>query len=156
MLDPSALETWGMPGLFVAAFLAGSIVPAPSEGVLAALVYSGISPARAVVVATAGNLLGATTLFLLGRWLHDDRRSRLGRWLEARRTAAGPKYQRAVERVRRFGAPALLLSWLPFVGDLLVLAAGVLGIAPLGFLIFTAAGKALRYAAIAWSVTAAL
>ncbi len=57
-----ALEAWGLPGLFLAALLAGSVFPVPSEGVLAALVYAGVPAAWTVLVATVGNVLGASTL----------------------------------------------------------------------------------------------
>ena len=51
----------GLLGLFCSAFLAGSVLPFPSEGVLAALVGQGESPWLAVGVATAGNVLGDIT-----------------------------------------------------------------------------------------------
>lgn len=50
------LVSLGLLGLFVAAFLAGSVLPFPSEGVLAALVYNGSAMTPAVLIATAGNV----------------------------------------------------------------------------------------------------
>ncbi len=156
MFEPSLLEAWGLPGLFLAAFLAGSIVSAPSEAVLAALVSEGASPGWSATVATLGNLLGAVTVFALGRWLHEDRTSRLGRWLERGRQQAGHRFERAATLLRRWGSPLLLLSWLPFVGALLVLAAGALGVRAAPFVLFAGLGKGLRYFAVAHSVAAAL
>jgi membrane protein YqaA with SNARE-associated domain len=59
-----------------------------------------------------------------------------------------PAQQRAIERLRRFGSPALLLSWLPVVGDPLCFAAGWLRQSFLLSLLFIALGKAARYTAI--------
>ena len=56
----------GLLGLFLASFLAGSVLPFPSEGVLAALVGQGQSVGLVVGVATAGNVLGAITLYGMG------------------------------------------------------------------------------------------
>jgi membrane protein YqaA with SNARE-associated domain len=59
-----------------------------------------------------------------------------------------------VEAARRFGVLLLLFSWLPVVGDGFCFAAGWLR---LPFWISVAAiavGKALRYAAILWIVSA--
>jgi membrane protein YqaA with SNARE-associated domain len=50
-----------------------------------------------------------------------------------------------VQRLRRYGPPALFLSFLPLVGDVLVVAAGWLKL-PLGpSMLWIAAGKATRY-----------
>lgn len=150
-----ALEVWGLPGLFLAAFLAGSIVPAPSEGVLAALVYAGVPIARAVAVATVGNVLGATSLWGLGRWAASGRHSPFAGWLERRVRAAGQRLERARGAVARFGPLVLLLSWVPVIGDLAVLAAGLVGVRAVPFVVFTALGKGLRYVAVAAVANAA-
>ena len=44
-MDPASLATWGLLGLFFAAFLAGGILPFPSEPVLSLLLEeSGLMP----------------------------------------------------------------------------------------------------------------
>ena len=152
MPDPSTLAHWGLPGLFLAALLAGSIVPAPSEAVLAAIVHGGVSWPLAVTVATVGNLLGAATLYVLGRWVARGGGGRAGRWVARRREEAAAHHARAERQLRRWGAPALLLSWLPIVGDAFVLAAGLLGVRVAPFVLFTALGKGLRYVSVALTV----
>ena len=49
----------------------------------------------------------------------------------------------------------LLLAWLPIVGDVFVLAAGLVGVRLGPFLTFVSLGKGLRYLAVALSVLAA-
>ncbi|MDY7229062.1 YqaA family protein [Hyalangium rubrum] len=156
MFDPSTLATWGLPGLFVVAMLAGSVVPMPSEALLVAILHGGGSPVWAVMVATVGNVLGALSLYLLGLWVARGGGGRLGRWASRRMEREGPRLERARERLRRWGAPALVLSWLPVVGDAFVLAAGVVGVRAVPFLVFTTLGKGLRYAFVAVSVMTAL
>jgi membrane protein YqaA with SNARE-associated domain len=57
-----------------------------------------------------------------------------------------------VSRVRRFGTPALLFAWLPFVGDALCVAAGWLRLNPWRAALFMLIGKFARYALIGLSV----
>lgn len=149
MPDPATLTSLGLIGLFLAALLAGSILPFPSEVVLLSLVAAGVHAPAAVATATAGNVLGAVTIYLLGRAI-----ARGGaRWLgpRARRWLVGDadEQHRSRERIRRYGALALLLSWVPIVGDVLVLGAALIGVRFSWFLCFVTLGKAGRYAAVA-------
>jgi membrane protein YqaA with SNARE-associated domain len=127
--------------LFAWSFLAASILPLASEPMLIALVRTGEDFAVPVAVATAGNYLGACTTYLLAR-------------AAARRLAPVSKtvaaHQRAVALVERFGQPALLLSWVPLIGDAIVAVAGGVGIRFLPFSLWVVAGKLARYSAVAW------
>ncbi|MBM7118364.1 YqaA family protein [Archangium primigenium] len=154
MPDATTLATWGLPGLFLVAMVAGSILAAPSEAVLAALVYGGVSPASAVGVATAGNVLGSLSVYLLGRWVSRGGGGPLGRWLQRRIDQEGPRLARARARLATWGAPCLLLAWLPVVGDVFVLAAGLVGVRWGPFLGFVSLGKGLRYLVVALSALA--
>ena len=124
-------------GVFVAAFLAATILPLASEVPLAMLIRSSGHVMWPVIVATAGNYLGACTTYFLVR-------------AAVRRTASPGSGSRAVALIRRFGAPALVLSWVPIVGDGLVALAGGAGIGFGAFSLWVVLGKAGRYAVIAW------
>lgn len=152
MPDPASLQALGLLGMFLAAFLAGSILPFPSEVVLAGLIRAGASPPATVVSATLGNVLGAVTVYLIGRALaRGSRHWLVERW--RKKTGDDPAAQaRAKERLERLGTGALLFAWLPVVGDAFVLAAGLSGVRPLWFLLFVTTGKAARYVVLAWSV----
>jgi membrane protein YqaA with SNARE-associated domain len=156
MPDASTLTQWGLPGLFLVALVAGSLLAAPSEAVLALLVYGGVPPGPAVAVATAGNVLGALTVYLLGRWVARGGGGAVGRWVRRRSDAAGPRLERAQARLARWGAPVLALSWVPVVGDVFVLAAGLVGVRWGPFVAFVTLGKGLRYLFVALSAAAAL
>jgi membrane protein YqaA with SNARE-associated domain len=156
MPDPSTLAAWGLPGLFIVAMLAGSIVPMPSEALLVAIISGGVSPVVAVTVATVGNVLGALSLYLLGVWSARGGEGRLSRWMSRRTAREGPRLERARQWLRARGAPMLILSWLPVVGDVFVLAAGLVGVRRIPFLVFTILGKGLRYVFVAVSTVTAL
>ncbi|OJT18562.1 hypothetical protein BO221_41300 [Archangium sp. Cb G35] len=155
MPDASTLADWGLPGLFLVAMVAGSVLPAPSEAVLAALVYGGVPPAPAVAVATVGNVLGALTLYVLGRWVARGGGGPVGRWVQRRREREGPRLARAQARLATWGAPVLALAWVPVVGDVFVLAAGLVGVRWAPFVGFVTVGKGLRYLFVALSALAA-
>lgn len=150
------LSTWGLPGLFLVAVLSGSVVPVPSEALLAALIYGGAPPLLATGVATVGNVLGALSLYVLGAWVSRGGGGPLGRWYARRRASDGPRMEKVEARLRKWGAPALVMSWLPVIGDAFVIAGGVVGVKPLPFIVFVTVGKGLRYAFVAISVAASL
>src|SRR5688572_28996168 len=94
-----------------------------------------------VLIATAGNYFGACTTYLLAR--------AAARRLKPVATAT-TKHARATRLIERFGQPALLLSWVPIVGDAIVVVAGAVGMPFAAFSAWTLAGKFARYAAVAW------
>jgi len=155
MLDAATLVTYGLPGLFVLAFLAGSIVPVPSEALMIALLLGGAQPMPTVAVAAAGNFLGAGTLFWLGRRMSRGESGGVVGWA-TRATRSNPaRFERALASMRKWGPAALLFSWAPLLGDLLVIGAGAIRVGVLPFAIFTALGKSVRFAAVAAATLAA-
>lgn len=138
-MDFAALGVWG---LFASAFISSTLAPGGSELVLAYLAGQGQTPAPLLLaVATLGNTLGALTTWLLGLWA-------------ARRhppeSLQDAKRRQAVQSVRRYGVPLLLLSWLPVVGDGFCFAAGWLRLSFAASLAAIALGKLGRYAAIVY------
>lgn len=133
-------------GLFLAAFLAATLLPAQSEAVLAGLLLStDTSPVLLVAVATAGNVTGSLVNYALGRGIE---RFRDRSWF--------PVPNRALARAQgwyaRGGRWVLLLSWLPVVGDPLTFVAGVMKEKWWVFLLLVSLGKASRYVVLAWAV----
>jgi len=128
-------------GLFLWSFLASTLLPLGSEPALVAIVRQYDQILLPIVVATAGNYLGACTTFVVGKAVGrategSDRNSR--------------SYARALSMMQRYGAAALLLSWVPFLGDALVAIAGAVGIRFAPFTVWVVLGKAARYAFVAW------
>jgi len=139
------LIRFGLPALFLVAFLAATVAPLGSEWLLAALLLQGADPAAAVAAATAGNFLGACTTWALGSWGSP--------WLLDRVLRIdGRAQERAKGLFARYGAWALLLSWVPVIGDPLCLIAGFLKMPILRFAPPTFAGKLGRYVALALTI----
>jgi membrane protein YqaA with SNARE-associated domain len=130
-------------GLFLAAFLAATLLPMQSEAALVALLLADYPPWLLVAVASAGNVLGSTVNWWLGRGLlrFQDRR-----WFPVSPAAL----ERAGRRYRRYGRWSLLLSWVPVIGDPLTLVAGVMREPLRVFLPLVALAKTGRYLVLAW------
>lgn len=135
----------GYFGLFIAAFLAATILPLSSELVLTALLLNGLSPEILVIVATVGNVLGSLTNYGLGYWAS---KTVIQKWLRMSES----EFVRAEERFIKYGIVALLFAWVPIIGDPLTVMAGILRIRLLWFLILVTLGKFTRYAVISYWV----
>lgn len=137
------MQTWlsaeaGLWGLFGSAFLSATVLPGSSEVVMTALLTAYPQLAwQAFAVALTGNVVGSTLTFGMGH----AARNGYERFKHVKVDLNHPH----VQRLQRWGPPALFLAFLPLVGDALVLAAGWLKMPPLRSLAWVAAGKAARY-----------
>lgn len=121
---------WAM---FAVGFLAATVLPLGSEPLFVALVRMHPEQVAATIgVATLGNTLGGMTTYGLGRFASG-------------RVGAVALQSRPAAWLRRFGAPALLLAWAPFGGDLLCLLAGWMRVSWWQGMVWMALGKAARY-----------
>ncbi|MBQ0058072.1 MAG: DedA family protein [Bacteroidales bacterium] len=136
------LSLWGYPGLFVAAFLAGTPFPMNSEVVLSALLLMKWPVVPCVLVATVGNWAGALVNYFLGRLCTYDQ---MLRW-----TRANP---RRLEKVKNFltgrGTWFALGSCLPIIGNVLIISYGILRAPFWKVTSIMAIGQLLRY--IVWT-----
>lgn len=110
---------------------------------LSGLVLSGAHPAwLLVLVASAGNTLGAIVNWWLGSQaesFHDRK------WFPLKPAAL----EKAKGWYHRYGVWSLLLSWVPFIGDPLTIAAGVMKEKLIMFVPLVAVAKTARYAVLA-------
>lgn len=136
--------------LFGWSFLAATIVPLGSEPALVVLVRRELPFWPLVLIATLGNYLGACTTYWLAKAATRALNTRAAAPDRPRAGAAA----RATRLMASRGAPILLLSWVPILGDALVAAAGVAGTPFVSFSAWTIAGKFLRYLAVAWAASA--
>ena len=129
---------WGYTGMFVSAFIAGSIFPFCSEAVLAILVAAGYNVPLTLAVATAGNFLGGVTCYCIGR---------LGKieWIEK---YLGVKPEK-LEKTRKFlqKGPGGIMAFFTFLpaGDVIIIALGYMRANMRVCNISMLLGKFLRY-----------
>lgn len=142
------MEVAAYGGMFLAAFLAATILPAQSELVLLGLLASDrLDPGFLIAVATFGNTLGAVVNWYIGRSLEQLGRHR---WFRVPDRA----FQRARTLFLRYGTWSLLFSWLPIGGDPLTVVAGALRVNLYLFVLLVGLGKGARYLVIAGALSA--
>ena len=107
----------GYLGLFIASFLAATVVPFSSEVVFSALVFGGLDPWICVVVASLGNWLGGMSSYFLGR---------LGKmeWIEKYLRVKREKIETYRERIQKYGDWFAFFSLLSGIGDIIAVASG--------------------------------
>jgi membrane protein YqaA with SNARE-associated domain len=128
-------DTASLLSLFLGSFFAATLLPGGSEAVLFGVLKSYPETLwPALLIATTGNTLGGMVSFGMG-WLLPQ-----------------TQQLKHVEKLRRYGTPALLLAWVPLVGDALCLAAGWLRLNWWQAALFMALGKFARYWVIAFAI----
>lgn len=130
---------YSLPGLFLSAFISSTLLPGGSEALLAWEVSQRGEWLMPVLVATAGNLLGSMLTFVMGVWLRRRYPLRI----------LSERHRRAEQRLKRYGPPALLLAWLPVIGDPLCLVAGWVGFSWRLSTLLIGLGKLARYLVVA-------
>lgn len=128
-------EDTSLWALFTSSFLAATLLPGGSEVALVAVLR--MHPGEyslALGVATLGNTLGGLSSYFIGRVIPQK------------------ESLRGLSALKKYGSPALLLSWVPFIGDPLCVAAGWLRFNFLLAALFIALGKFARYWVIAVTV----
>lgn len=132
-------ESASLLSLFVSSFFGATLLPGGSEAVLFLVLKAHPESLwLALTVATLGNTLGGIVSFGMG-WLLPQ-----------------TQQLKHVEKVRRYGTPALLFAWVPLIGDALCIAAGWLRLNWWQAALFMALGKFARYWVIALTMQNAL
>lgn len=138
---------WGAPGLFVVAFLDSSILPLP--GIVDVLLIVLVTRDKNhvipyVLAAVVGSVVGCLAMHALGR---------KGGEALVRRQFAGPRVERAMSILQRYGVMSVLIPSLlppPAPFKIFVLLAGVIGITALRLAAAIAIGRGIRYATLAY------
>lgn len=129
-------------GLFVAAFIAATLIPFQSEAIFVALQVTEVAPIMTlIVVASVANTLGAFVNYWIGIRLEHFRNHR---WFPV----SPEKLDRATLWFARWGKWSLLLSWMPLV-ELTTVVAGTLRTPLWQFAALVGVAKTARYVALA-------
>jgi len=128
--------------LFFSALISSTLFPGGSEALLLYRLNDGGDVIALVLIATAGNVIGSLITYAMGR-LGNEAMHR--KWLRI----SEQQTSRAEKWFEQHGRLALLLAWLPIVGDPICLAAGLLRCSIFSFLLLVSIGKLTRYAVLA-------
>ena len=128
--------------LFIISFLAATILPFSSELTLAGLVAtSNYDNLLLLIVASLGNVLGSAVNWILGFYSRNLSKKN---WFLFK----DEQIKKSSKWFNKFGKWSLLFAWVPIVGDPLTLAAGLLRVKFVEFLILVTIGKVSRYLVI--------
>jgi membrane protein YqaA with SNARE-associated domain len=141
------LTAYGLWGMLIAAFLAGSFFPFSSEAVMLALLATGLDAWELIVWGTIGNVLGSAFNYGVGRMGRLD-------WVERYLHVSQQSLQRAERFMAGRGAMMGFFAFLPVLGSAITILLGLMRAnIPLSFFSITL-GKFLRYALLVYSANA--
>jgi membrane protein YqaA with SNARE-associated domain len=143
MLD--GFVEYGYIGLFLASFLAATILPLGSEVVFIGLLAAGLNGWACVVVAAVGNWLGGMTNYYLGRLGKTE-------WIEKYLKVGREKIAGMQRWLKGKGAVMAFFSFLPVAGDIIALALGFMRANVYIVNVSMFAGKFIRYVLIMYGV----
>lgn len=138
------LKDYGYWGMALLSFLSGSVIPIASEALLVVLLGVGLNAMWLIVVATVGNTLGGITCFMLGYLTDKQTVKRVFR-------ISDKKMERADSLIQRYGYWAAVLSFMPIIGEAILVALGIMRVDKYKVSIVMAIGKFARYAFVAIS-----
>jgi membrane protein YqaA with SNARE-associated domain len=131
-LEPERIDNLEL-ALFFSAFLAATILPFSSEVAFLAALSSDMPVNTALFYASSGNILAVIVNYWLGFWLYEKTKTKL---------LSSKIGRKSYEYGHRYGYFALLLSWLPLIGDPLTIVAGLVR---LKFIYFVIIAGVLRF-----------
>ena len=128
--------------LFAISFLAATILPFSSELTLAGLIAtSSYDNLLLLIIASLGNVLGSVVNWILGFYSRNLSKKK---WFPFK----DEQIEKSSKWFNKFGRWSLLFVWVPIIGDPLTLAAGLLRVKFIEFLILVTIGKVSRYLVI--------
>ena len=128
----------GYLGLFIAGFLAATILPFSSEGLLAVALLNGFDPIICLIIITSGNWFGSITTYGIGYLGNVD-------WIEKYFKINREKIEKTKSYLVKYGTLLALFVWAPIIGDVLALSLGYFKINFILTAIFMLIGKFFRY-----------
>ena len=137
------LEELGYLGLFIAGFLAATILPFSSESLLAVALLNGFDPIICLITITTGNWLGSITTYGIGYLGNIE-------WIEKHLKINREKIEKTKSYLIKYGVFLALFAWIPIIGDLFALGLGYFKIRFVLTAIFMLIGKFFRYLLIVY------
>jgi len=134
------INNYGIIALFFTSFIAATIIPASSAAILLAALAAGVEPVPALIACSIGNSLGCAANYWIGFLIGKPLIPKL------ERSKSGRK---ALEYTSKYGTWSLLISWVPFLGDPITIAAGIFRINFLKFSIIVYSFRIVGYIIVA-------
>ncbi|MDD7273125.1 MAG: YqaA family protein [Prevotella sp.] len=137
------LLSYGYWGMFISAFLAGSILPFSSEAVMVGLLAGGLQPVPLLIYGSVGNILGSVLNYAMGR---------LGKleWIEKYLHVSRQSLDKAQRFMGGHGAWMGFFAIIPVIGDAITISLGLMRANMLISFLSVSISKTIRYALILW------
>ncbi len=132
------LESLGLFGLFIGAFLAATVLPFSSDALYIAVLAATKNPVGCLVVGTLGNWLGSVLTYWIGwigRW----------EWIEKWFRVKPETLEKQKVKIDRYGVWLALLAWVPIIGDVIAIALGFYKTRPAATMFLLLVGKFVRF-----------
>lgn len=143
------LVPYGCWGMFLASFLAGSVLPFSSEAVMMGLMAAGVNTLPLIIYGTIGNVLGSLLNYYIGTLGRFD-------WIEKYLHVKPEKLEKAQKLISRYGVWMGFFAFLPILGSAIAIVLGLvrsnIWLTTLAFTI----GKVMRYLLIIYSMNLVL
>lgn len=141
-------KEYGYLGMGASAFLSGTVVPVASEVLLVFFLSTGLNAVLLTVSATIGNSLAGLTCFLAGYLAKKEKVMAFFR-------ISDKKMKRADRLIGKYGLWTAFFSFLPAIGEVLLIALGFMRADKTKVLVYMTVGKFLRYSMITISAVGA-
>ena len=137
------LQSFGLLGLFIGTFLAATVLPFSSDALYLGILAVTGDVWGCLAVGTLGNWLGSVVTYWMG-WIGK------WEWIEKWFKVKPETLEKQKIKIDKYGVWMALLAWVPFIGDVFVIALGFYRTKPLPTCILLLIGKALRF--IVWTL----
>lgn len=134
-------KDYGYWGMGILSFLSGSIIPITSEVLLVFFLNLGLDAVGLTLVATLGNTLGGVTCFMLGYLTNKERVKKIFKISDKR-------MKRADIMIQKYGYWTAAISFVPAIGEVLLVVLGIMRVNRFKVITVMAIGKLVRYAFI--------
>ena len=134
-------KEYGYLGMGASAFLSGTVVPVASEVLLVFFLSTGLNAILLTVSATIGNSLAGLTCFLAGYLAKKEKVMAFFR-------ISDKKMKRADRLIGKYGLWTAFFSFLPAIGEVLLIALGFMRADKTKVLLYMTLGKLVRYSMI--------
>jgi membrane protein YqaA with SNARE-associated domain len=128
----------GYLGIFLAAFIASTLLPAPSELIILLAFENNFNVYLVISIATLGNVLGSLTNYYIGYFSNS-------KYLIKRFKLNQNKIDNWTLKSKKYGYWLGFLAWLPFIGDPLMAVVGFLKVKIIPLTLTITLGKLIRY-----------
>lgn len=141
---------WQLLLVFIAGAISASILPGTTEVAMATAIGAfKLAPIPVIAAATAGSVAGSGVQWAIGRFLASYRDHR-------RFPLKAADYDKYAAWFQRYGVWALIMSWLPGVGDVLTLVGGLFRTPFWLSMVLVGLAKGARFALFAYALVGAL